>query len=64
MLPCENCIHKNVCAYKEDYREFLDGTMKTVVEDMPRFMDMPHCMDITVSCKYFREDGRTERVFQ
>ena len=55
MLPCENCIHKNVCAYKEDYREFLDGTMKTVVENMPHFTD------ITVSCKYFREDRRTER---
>ena len=55
MLPCENCIHKNVCAYKEDYREFLDGTMKTVVENMPDFTD------ITVSCKYFRENRRTER---
>ena len=46
-MACSNCTHEEVCKYKENYKEFLDQTMRDVFDLTPDFVE------IKVNCKMY-----------
>lgn len=52
-FTCQNCAHKNVCKYKE---EFEEG--KRIIEDEAAVYE--DVMHVSISCNYFRHN-RLER---
>lgn len=39
-MPCKDCIHKEVCRYKEEYEIFLNETLRDAFDMMPTICDM------------------------
>lgn len=39
-MPCKDCIHKEVCRYKEEYEIFLNETLRDAFDMMPKICDM------------------------
>lgn len=39
-MPCKDCVHKEVCTYKEEYETFLNETLRDAFDMMPQNCDM------------------------
>ena len=64
---CTNCIHKEVCALKNDFLEAcasISGLSYTRNEDggIVRFCDVPFIYPVELKCKYFYQVTATARI--
>lgn len=55
---CPNCIHKDVCMYKDDYAQLIADLEK---DDRLLPTGVDFIQPLVVSCKYFKT-GKIERT--
>lgn len=53
---CENCSHRNVCSFKNDFIEFTRNANKLIDTSN-------QCFDFVITCKEFREDVAVRTPF-
>lgn len=55
---CDNCLHKEVCSLKNDFKDFTQKANELV--DSNNLL----CFDFVISCKEFRQDVAVRTPFR
>lgn len=58
---CEDCIHKHICSYRNDYTKFADemkSKEKNFLIQVDDSIEVPDVANVTISCIYKEKDEK------